>query len=185
MLGIAWDRCSAVERPTAAVGPSGALQSSEVVEHRDGVVRYLDDHGRPLGVDLDGEAEEAAASLLAPGEVYEPSGGGWAVSEPELDTTRSCPGRRRHRCSQGVAPFLSTLCPGTRGEGAGDRDLHAPTIGAAPGQTLSSTWQRAAQPSRDDDGMTDEVRFRAISTLAPRRTISVTALPTRHDCWTG
>ena len=59
MLGIAWDRCSAVERPTAAVGPSGALQSSEVVEHRDGVVRYLDDHGRPLGVDLDGEAEEA------------------------------------------------------------------------------------------------------------------------------
>jgi len=124
MLGIALDR----RATDGDAGLSRAVQGSEVVEHCDGVFRYFDDHGRPLGVDLDGEAEEAAASLLAPDEVNEPPGGAWAVSEPKLDTTRGFPGRGRHRCSQGGAPFLGTFCPGVRRESAGNRDLHTPTI---------------------------------------------------------
>jgi len=125
MLGIAWDQRATGERRPRA---SGSVQGGEGVEHSGGVIRDLDDHGRPFGVDVDGKGEEAAASLLAPGQVYELPGGARAFGEPKLDTPRSCPGSRRHRGTQGGPPFLDALGRGARGESAGDGDLHTPTI---------------------------------------------------------
>ena len=53
------------------------------------MVGHLNNHGRPLRLDLDGKGEELAAGFFSPSEVNQVAGGGGAVRQAKLDRGRA------------------------------------------------------------------------------------------------